>query len=183
MHDISIIRTRRTDWPVPTEWAGQSVVEPKPALLRLLLRHLQPLPSPDPCDPLAVHHPTGTTQHRRDATIAVAAVLEGKRDDVGGECRLVVTGLRDLALRGAMLAENPACKPLRDAMLGDDLIDASATTGGAQKFPRRPLSGSASQASDPTPHVAAGCSQLRDPSAASPGRPSGRHTPDAIDSR
>jgi hypothetical protein len=57
--------------------------------------------------------------------------LEGKRDDVGGECRLVVTGLRDLALRGAMLAENSACSPLRDAVLGDDRVDASTTTGGA----------------------------------------------------
>ena len=113
----------------------RSVVEPEPALLRLLLRHLQPLPSPDPCDPLAVHHPAGTTHHRRDAAIAVAAVLEGERDDVSGKRRLIVTGLGDLALRGAMLAENPACKTLRDAVLDDDSVDASTTTGGAQKFP------------------------------------------------
>jgi hypothetical protein len=57
--------------------------------------------------------------------------LKGERDDVGGECRLIVTGLWDLALRGAMLAENPACNSLRDAVLGDDIVDASTTTGGA----------------------------------------------------
>jgi hypothetical protein len=57
--------------------------------------------------------------------------LEGERNDVGGERRLIVAGLRDLALRGAMLAENTACNPLRDAVLGDDLVDTSATTGGA----------------------------------------------------
>jgi hypothetical protein len=57
--------------------------------------------------------------------------LKGERNDVGGKRRLVVTGLWDLALRGAMLAENPACNSLRDAVLGNDRVDASPTTGGA----------------------------------------------------
>ena len=45
------------------------------------------------------------------------------------------------------------------------------TVVGLSGFPRQPLSGSASLASDPTPHAEAGCSQPPAPSAALPGRP------------
>jgi len=64
-------------------------------------------------------------------TTAIAAILESERDDVCGKRRLVIMGLRCLALRGAMLAENPASKALRDAVLGNDAIDAGAAAGGA----------------------------------------------------
>ena len=63
--------------------------------------------------------------HRRDPTIAVAAVLESERDDVGGEGRLIITARWDLALRRAMLAENPAGEALRDTVFGNDTIDTS----------------------------------------------------------
>lgn len=35
------------------------VIEPAPAFLRLLGRHLEPLPPPDPLHPLDVHRPPG----------------------------------------------------------------------------------------------------------------------------
>jgi hypothetical protein len=69
---------------------ARSVIEPEPGSFRLLLGNLQPLPPPDPGDPLVVHNPACPAQHHRDAAIAVAAILEGQRDDVGGQCRLVI---------------------------------------------------------------------------------------------
>ena len=96
---------------------ARSVVQPEPALLRLPGRHLQPLPPPDPLDPLDVHRPAGLPQHRRDPPVAVAAVLGGERDDVGGQRRLVVAPARRLALRRAMLPEHPARQPLGHAEL------------------------------------------------------------------
>lgn len=41
--------------------------------------------------------------------IALAAILESKCDDVGGQCRFVIRCLRDLAMRGPMLTKNLAC--------------------------------------------------------------------------
>jgi hypothetical protein len=49
------------------------LVAPEPPALGLLVRNLQPLASPYPLDPLAVHDPAGSMQHCRDATIAVEA--------------------------------------------------------------------------------------------------------------
>ena len=65
-------------WVLRPQPDAGAVVEPEPAPLRLLLRNLQPLPPPDPLDPLAVHHPAGVPQQRRDPAIAVAAVLGGE---------------------------------------------------------------------------------------------------------
>src|ERR671912_1193787 len=112
-----------------------TVVEPEPPFLRLLGRHLQPLPSPDPLHPLEVHHPAGSPQHGGDPPIAVAAVLDGKGDNVGREPLLVVRGRRDLALRRAVLSEHTAGHALGHAMFGHHMLDAGAAAGGAQKFP------------------------------------------------
>ena len=69
----------------------------------------------------------------------LAAILESERRDVGGQRRFVIRGLGDLALCGTMLTENPACPTLGHFQFIDDMVHASATTSGAQKFP---LSGS-----------------------------------------
>ncbi len=53
----------------------------------------------------------------------------------GDQCRFVIGLGRNLALRGAMLTENPASEPLGNAMFGDHMLHAGATTRGAQKFP------------------------------------------------
>ena len=63
--------------------------------------------------------------------IAITAVLDSEGDDVGGQCRLIIAGLRDLALRRAMLAQNTAGKPLGDAVLSDHTLHASTVTRGA----------------------------------------------------
>ncbi len=113
----------------------RTVVQPQPPALRLLVRHFQPLPSPDALDPLDVHDPASLMQHRRDAAIAVAAILESKRRDVSGQRRLIIRGLGDFALCGTMLTENQACPTLGHLQFIDDMVHASAATGGAQKFP------------------------------------------------
>jgi len=77
-----------------------SIVEPEAALLRLLTRHFQPLPSPDPLDPLIVDNPTGPrAQELCDLAVAVTAVLAGEFDDIGGEALLIVSSLRNTPLR------------------------------------------------------------------------------------
>lgn len=114
---------------------ARTVVQPQPTAFRLLVRHFQPLPSPDALDPFDIYDPASLMQHRSDAAIAIAAVLEGKRRDVCGQRRFVIRGLGDLALCGTMLTENPACPSFGHFQFIDDMIHASATTVGAQKFP------------------------------------------------
>ena len=90
--------------------------------------HLQPLASPDPLDPLVVDEPACVTQQSADLAIAVAAVLAGELDEVGGELLLVITALRDLALRRAVLAERRAGATLGDVQLMSNMLDTGATT-------------------------------------------------------
>ena len=112
-----------------------SVIEPEPSSLRLLLWHFQPLPPPDPLDPLRVHQPAGVSQQGCDAPVAIAAILGSQCDDVGGQRRFIFRLLEDLALCGAMLAQNPAGQPLGDTILGDHVIHTGATAGRAYQFP------------------------------------------------
>ena len=76
-------------WPLRLEPDAGPVVEPEPAPLRLLLRHFQPVPPPDALDALGVDHPAGRPEQRRDAAVAVTAILLGQRDDGGRQRRLV----------------------------------------------------------------------------------------------
>src|SRR5262249_12487464 len=84
---------------------ARSVGQPEPAALGLLMGNLEPLTLPDTLDPLVVDCPAPLAQQRGDLAIAIAAVLPGKLDNIGGETPLVVTTARDLALRRAMLPE------------------------------------------------------------------------------
>jgi hypothetical protein len=54
---------------------------------------------PDPLDPLIVDQPAGPAQQLGDLAIAVAAILSDRLDEVGGQPCLVISTLRDLALR------------------------------------------------------------------------------------
>ena len=64
--------------PLGPQPHARAVVEPQTAPFWLLLRHFQPLPSPDPPHPLDVHPPAFVDQHPADPSIAVAAVLRGQ---------------------------------------------------------------------------------------------------------
>jgi hypothetical protein len=98
----------------------------------LLLRDLQPLAAPDPLDPLVVDHPARRgPQQLRDLAVAVAAVLPGELDDVGGELFLVVPAPRELALRRAVLTECSAHPAFGELKLPSDVLDAGAAPRGA----------------------------------------------------
>src|SRR5215813_5379458 len=80
--------------------------------------NLQPLTLPDTLDPLVVDHPARLTQELGDLAIAVAAVLPGKLDNIGGETLLVVTTARDLVLCRAVLPERHTSAKAHAAALG-----------------------------------------------------------------
>jgi hypothetical protein len=92
---------------------------------------LQPLASPDPLDPLIVDEPAGPAQQRGDLAIAVAAILAGQLDGVGRQPLFIVTALRYLTLRRAMLAERRTGAALGDGELPSNMLNAGAATRGA----------------------------------------------------
>ncbi len=108
-----------------------AVVQPQAAALGLPCRDLQPLASPDPLDPLLVDEPAGPAQQLGDLAIAVTAILPGQLDDIGSQPLFIVTALRDLALRRAMLAERRTGAALGDGQLPSNMLDAGAATRGA----------------------------------------------------
>jgi hypothetical protein len=110
---------------------ARSVGQPEPAALGLLGWDLQPLASPDALDPLVVDNPARLAQELGDLAIAIAAVLPGKLDNIGGETLLVVTTARDLALRRAMLPERRTGATLGNMQLHSHLLNAGTATRGA----------------------------------------------------
>lgn len=122
-------------WVFRSKPNARAVVQPQTAAFRLLVRHFQPLPSPDALNPLDVHDPASLVQHRRDATIAIATILEGERCDVRSQRCFIIRGLGDLALRGTMLTQNSARSSLGHLQFIDHMVHAGTATGGAQKFP------------------------------------------------
>jgi hypothetical protein len=80
---------------------------------------------------LSVHQPAGPAQQRGNLAIAVATILAGQLDDVGRQPLVVLTALRDLALRRAMLAERRTGAALGDRQLASNMLDAGAAARGA----------------------------------------------------
>src|SRR5262252_8896607 len=66
-----------------------------------------------------------------DLAIAIAAVLPGKLDNIGGETLLVLTTARELALCRAMLPERRTGATLGDMQLRSHLLNAGTATRGA----------------------------------------------------
>ena len=108
-----------------------SVIEPKTSTFGVFGRYFKPLTPPDPGYPLSVHPPARVSQHRCNPAIAIATVLDSQSRDISGQCRLIIGSDWLLALRGAMLAKNPASKPLRDSMPGNHVLHTGTATCGA----------------------------------------------------
>ena len=109
-----------------------AISQPKSAALGLFGGNLQPLSPPDSLDPLVVDDPPRRRpQQLRDLAIAVAAVLPGEFDDIGDEPLLVVTTLRRLTLRRAMLPERRARTTLGDLEFAPNVLDNSTPARGA----------------------------------------------------
>ncbi len=117
--------------PLGAQAHAGAVVQPETAAFWLLLWDFQPLPSPDPLDPLSVYNPAGIAQESCDAPVAIASIGFGEFDNVGGESRLIVSPFGGVALRGSRLTKDGADPPFGNAKRRFNLIHASAATGGA----------------------------------------------------
>ena len=113
-----------------------SIREPQPAALRLFAGNFQPLAPPDPFDPFVVDDPAGgRSQKLRDLPIAVAAILTGELNDVGGQPFFVISPRRNAPLRRTVLSEHTADPSLGQFQLRSNMVNAGSATRGAQKFP------------------------------------------------
>ena len=95
------------------------------------MRDLESLPLPDPLDPFVVDDPARLLEQTGDLAIAVAAVLPGQGDEVGGQSFFVGTAPRHLALRRAVLPERRASTALGYMHDFFDVLDTGAAACGA----------------------------------------------------
>ena len=91
----------------------------------------KPLTPPQSFNTLLVDRPTRCPKHLGDAAITVAPILPGQFDYVRGQSCFVVRCLRDLALRGAMLAKNQTGASFGHAQFSDHMIHAGPAARGA----------------------------------------------------
>jgi len=110
---------------------ARPIRQPKPAAFWLFVRNLQALTPPDPFNSLVVDDPAGLLQQPGNLAIAVAAVLSGQGNKVGGEPFFVGTAPRHLALRRAVLPERRTGATLGDLQIRSNIINAGASAGGA----------------------------------------------------
>lgn len=117
-----------------------AVIEPETPPLGLFTRDLEPfgpvrpyplrgcaltaLASPDTLDPLIVDQPVGPPQHGGDLAVAIAAILPGQFDDVGGQLLLIVTALGCFTLGRAVPPERPVGATLGHRQHRPDMVDA-----------------------------------------------------------
>jgi len=105
--------------------------QPQTAPFGLFVRNLQPLTLPDPFDPSVTDQPAGLAQQGGNLAIAVATILAGQLDHIGGQSFGILSAPLHLALRRAMLSERRAGAALGDLQLHSDMLDAGAATRGA----------------------------------------------------
>lgn len=105
-------------WPLSPQTYAGSVIEPKPASLRLFLWDLQPLAAPDAFDPLVIDDPARRrSQKLSDLPVTVAAILAGEFDDVGDQPFFIISPRRRPPLRRSVLSEHTADPPLGQLQL------------------------------------------------------------------
>jgi len=91
------------------------VVEPQTPAFGLLRRHFQPLPPPDPLDPLVIDMPAIPPQQSGDTAIAVPPVHTCKLDDPLGQRQFIIPYHGQVPLRRTRLLQDFARPPLGDA--------------------------------------------------------------------
>ena len=92
---------------------------------------LQSLTFPDPLHPFVVDDPACLLEQSGDLAIAVATILPGQGDQVGGQPLFIGTAPRHLALRRAVLPERRAGTALGNRQRSSNMFDAGAATRGA----------------------------------------------------
>ena len=84
--------------------------------------NLQPLATPDPLNPVFADLPSGRLQQRGDTEVALAPVLGCQGNDGLGQLILVRQHGRHVALRAAVLTDDPAGVTFREAVLLPDRV-------------------------------------------------------------
>ena len=111
---------------------ARSVIEPEPASLRLFHGNLEPLTTPQTFDPFVVQLlPSCISQHGCDPTIIVTPILTGPFDHVLNQTLLIVSGLRNIAVRRAMLLQDPAGAAFGNIEPPPHQVDTVASPRGA----------------------------------------------------
>ena len=128
MHEV--IRPDMVNMPGP-ETDARSVIEPEPAFPRLLHGNLQPLTTPQALDPLVVQLPACLSQHRRNPSIPVTAVLPGQFNHVPDQEVLVISRLRNITVCRTMLSQDTTGTAFRYCELAPHQINAVAPPCGA----------------------------------------------------
>ena len=128
MHEV--VRPDMVNMPGP-ETDARSVIEPEPAFPRLLHGNLQPLTTPQALDPLVVQLPACLSQHRRDPSIPVTAVLPGQFNHVPDQEVLVISRLRNITVCRTMLSQDTTGTAFRYCELAPHQINAVAPPCGA----------------------------------------------------
>jgi hypothetical protein len=123
--------------PLRPQAHARAVIEAQAAPLRLFLRHLQPLPSPDPPHALDVHPLALVDPQPADPSIAVASVLLGQTLDGDRQPGIIVANPRTPPLRRPRLADNRTSATLRDRQSRAHVINARPLAGRAQYSPSR----------------------------------------------
>jgi len=128
MHEV--IRPDMVNMPGP-ETDARSVIEPEPRFPRLLHGNLQPLTTPQALDPLVVQLPACLSQHRRNPSIPVTAVLPGQFNHVPDQEVLVISRLRNITVCRTMLSQDTTGTAFRYCELAPHQINAVAPPCGA----------------------------------------------------
>ena len=96
---------------------------------------LQPLATPDTLNPVLAYLPAVCLQQRGDTAVAIAPVIGRQSDDGAGQRILVGRHGRHVALRAAVLTDDPASVTLREAVLLPNAVDRRPASLGGYKFP------------------------------------------------
>jgi hypothetical protein len=118
----------------PGRCLGRRVSEP--AALALALRHPEPLLAPQTLHPLAVHRPAVLAQLVMRTAVSPTRMIDRELPQRRPQRLIVIGALGLVALRGAVLPNNPACPALADAEAVAQHRDRLAPTGRAYQFPR-----------------------------------------------
>ena len=87
---------------------ARSVIESEPTSHWLFHGNLEPLTAPQTFDLFVVQLPSRIYQHGYDPTITVTPLLTGPFGHVLNQTLLIVSGLRNIAVRRAILLQDPA---------------------------------------------------------------------------
>ena len=101
----------------------------------MLAGDLQPLATPDALNPVLAHLPPGCLQQRGDAAVAIAPVIGRQSNDGPGQPFLVGRHGGHVALRAAVLTDDPAGVTFRETVLLPDAVDRLPASLGGYKFP------------------------------------------------